>query len=139
MSSVPKCARLESGFTLMELMVSISIFVIMTVLLIVKFGNFNQNTNITNLAYDIALTLRTAQTYGMSVQGQATGAGISPMFQYSYGVAFCALASGSCPGASDTFSDQQLVMFADTDPAATRGAYDNSDINISPYNIKHGA
>ena len=65
----------SGGFTLIELIVSVAIFVFMTALVVAKYGNFNQSVLMTDLAYDIALTLRTAQTYGVSVQGQAPGSG----------------------------------------------------------------
>lgn len=80
----------KSGFTLVELLVTTSIFVIMTALMVAKFGNLNQGVLLTNLAYDVALTIRTAQTYGVSVQGtallQQIGVTPSNIFSYAYGV-----------------------------------------------------
>ncbi len=56
------------AFTLVELIVTVSIFAFITSLVISKYGNFNQNVLLTNLAYDMALTVRTAQTFGVSVK-----------------------------------------------------------------------
>ncbi|MCX6718852.1 MAG: prepilin-type N-terminal cleavage/methylation domain-containing protein, partial [Candidatus Taylorbacteria bacterium] len=126
------CSCSRSGFTLVELMVSIGIFVFMTALMIVKFGNFNQSILLTNLSYDIALTLRTAQTYGLSVQGSNLS------FRYPYGVAFCGISScaGSSLSGGGRFTSQQMVMFADAD---SQGMYNSNDIPISTYTIKNGA
>jgi len=79
----------DAGFTLVELLVSVAIFAVMTALLVAKYGNFNQSVLLTDLAYDVALTIRTAQTYGLSVKG-ATAANPSGCtdFQCSYGVYF---------------------------------------------------
>lgn len=120
------------AFTLIELLVSISIFVFMTALLLAKYGNFNQSVLMTNLAYDMVLTLRTAQTYGLSVQGQ-TGAS-TPVFGQAYGVAFCK--DTSCFGNS---SNQNMIMFADNN---TNGVYDADtppDSITANYSIKRGA
>src|SRR4051812_36480456 len=89
-------SKKSKGFTLVELMISVAIFIILTVLLVAKYGNFNQGVLFTNLAYDMALTLRTAQTYGLSVQNQEQSS--QPIFQYPYGVSFCAV--DSCKGAN---------------------------------------
>jgi len=109
----------------------------MTVLLVAKYGNFNQSVLLTNLAYDIALTLRTAQTYGLSVQGQ-TGE-----FGYAYGVDFCALTE-NCPKPSNDnilVDNQHITMFADVDGLG--GYKDNvsggDDFYVSSYSIKRGA
>lgn len=123
----------KRAFTLVELMVSISIFFIMTALLVAKYGNFNNSVLLTNLAYDIALTIRTAQTYGISVQGQQN------IFQYPYGVAFCVL--DSCAGGETSFGNKQIVLFADKNNS--KGAYDtvggNADIEKNTYSIQRGA
>jgi prepilin-type N-terminal cleavage/methylation domain-containing protein len=58
----------KKGFTILELIVSIAIFALMTALVISKYGTFNQGVILTNLAYDIALTIRNAQTYGLNVK-----------------------------------------------------------------------
>jgi prepilin-type N-terminal cleavage/methylation domain-containing protein len=115
--------KIESGFTLVELLVTISIFVVMTSILLIKYGNFSQGTLLTNLAYDVALTIRTAQTYGVSVQGQTSG-GI-PDFTYAYGVHFD----------KSTGSNQQIILFVDLDK---NGVYDTGE-TVSVYNIKRGA
>jgi prepilin-type N-terminal cleavage/methylation domain-containing protein len=58
----------KKGFTILELIVSIAIFALMTALVISKYGTFNQGVILTNLAYDIALSIRNAQSYGLKVK-----------------------------------------------------------------------
>jgi prepilin-type N-terminal cleavage/methylation domain-containing protein len=79
----------EKGFTLIELIISIAIFALMTVLLIVKYGTFNDSVLLTNLAYDVAATIRTAQTYGLSVRsGEDSCDNTDDRFKCAYGVRF---------------------------------------------------
>lgn len=58
----------KSGFTMVELLVSLAIFAIMTALILSKYGKFDQGIILTNLAYDVALTIRNAQSYGLNVR-----------------------------------------------------------------------
>jgi prepilin-type N-terminal cleavage/methylation domain-containing protein len=58
----------QKGFTLIELLVTISIFVILTGVVIFNESKFNSTVLLTNLAYDTALTIRQAQTYGINVK-----------------------------------------------------------------------
>lgn len=108
------------GFTLVELMVSIGIFVFMTALLIAKYGNFNQTTFLTNLAYDVAITLHTAQTYGLSSVGQGSN------FSYAYGVHF-----------DPVSNNKKLILFSDNN--ADNKFDQSNDSIISTYNITHSA
>jgi prepilin-type N-terminal cleavage/methylation domain-containing protein len=117
---VPLSSR---GFTLIELIVSIAIFAMMTALVVAKYGTFNQNTLVTNLAYDIALTIRTAQTYGLSVKSSDASAN---SFDAAYGVDFDLTGSNS----------NRFVFFADKD---LNGAYGGLDTVISTYTLSHGA
>lgn len=125
------------GFTLIELMVSLAIFAFMTAFLLARYGTFNQTTLLTNLAYDTAITIRSAQSYGLNVQG--TGSGISSCgaeysigntcFQYPYGVDF------------QTAKPDQFILFTDLN---SNGEYDSTgDANttaeiVSTYNMNKG-
>jgi len=112
---------LSQGFTLVELIVSISIFAMMTALVVAKYGTFNQSVLLTNLAYDMALTIRTAQTYGVSVRQEGGG------FKYPYGVSFDA-------------GGTQFVFFVDAD-LPPNGLYDGGtvDVPLNTYTLKRGA
>lgn len=69
-SSSEKTQRSDrsGGFSLVELMVAIGIFAMMTTVLITKYGTFNQEVLLNNLAYDVAITIRNAQSYGLNVK-----------------------------------------------------------------------
>lgn len=49
------------GFSLLELLVVISIFTIITTIALFNQGQLNSNVLLTNLAYDVALTVREVQ------------------------------------------------------------------------------
>lgn len=117
------------GFTLIELLVTMSIFVFMTLLVISKYGAFNQSTFLTNTAYDVALTVHTAQTFGLSVKGTdytVSGNTNTQGFDTAYGVDI-----------DTTANKSHFVFFADKNK---NGLYDTaSDDNLNDYNITHGA
>ncbi|MCL5782024.1 MAG: prepilin-type N-terminal cleavage/methylation domain-containing protein [Patescibacteria group bacterium] len=58
----------RKGFTLIELLVTIAIFVFMTALILARYNSFNSGTLLTNAAYDVALAVKEAQTYGIGVK-----------------------------------------------------------------------
>ncbi|GEM_PF-1174169 len=80
----------KNGFTLVELMVAISIYIIMSVLLLASQDKFNSGISFSNLGYDIALTMRQAQTYGYAVRATSGGT-----FANAYGLHFAANNSNS--------------------------------------------
>lgn len=134
-----KISNLDSSrhaFTLVELLVSVGIFTMMTALVVVKYGNFNQSVLLTNLAYDVALTIRTAQTYGLSVKVSDPNAQTLD-FQSGYGVHF-----DTRSGVADVDTvlgvkkNQAIVFFVDSN---SNGIFDNESERISTYAIKRGA
>lgn len=62
----------NNGFSLLELLVVISIFTIITTIALFDQGRLNSNVLLTNLAYDVALTVREAQAYGVGVKFSGT-------------------------------------------------------------------
>ena len=84
-----------SGFSLIELLVTISIIIIISGLVFFNHSRFNSGVLIENLAYEMSLTIRQAQSFGWRVK--ETGGG----FDEGYGVFF------------DLNSDEFLI-FADT-------------------------
>ena len=122
----------HTGFTLVELMVSVGIFALMTALLVAKYGTFNQGILLTNLAYDVALTLRTAQSYGLNVKSVPSAAqNYSIDFDSPYGVHF----DKSTPTAIIFFSDKNINQ----DGTFGNNTYDGTSEDISTYNIKRGS
>lgn len=74
---------ISKGFTLVELMIVIAIFAIITTIAMADQGKLNSSVLLSNLAYDVALSVRQAQTYGIGVKydingssDQSTGFGI---------------------------------------------------------------
>ena len=115
---------------MIELLVSIGIFVFMTALVVVKYGNFNQSVLLTDLAYDVALTIRTAQTYGVSVKSTTND------FSASYGTTFTTQTLGNGVGAA---ANNAILLFRDTNQPAPNGIFELTDQIVSAYAIKRGA
>lgn len=115
----------QTGFTLVELLVTITIFVILTGVVLFNQSKFNSTILLTNLSYDIALTIRQAQTYGINIK--EFDAGGTDNF-YPYGVHF-----------DKADAPKSFILFADTSYSTiTRtgdGLYNNDNAaNLSSCN-----
>ena len=97
----------QRGFTLVETMVALGIFVIVTAIVFVGNSRFNNTIFLTNLAYDLALTVSRAQSYGINVRPFD---GATKPFEVGYGVHFKRGPATIDPKESDNFS---FVLFAD--------------------------
>jgi prepilin-type N-terminal cleavage/methylation domain-containing protein len=100
--------KVNSGFTLVELLVTITIFTVLTGVVLFSQSKFNSSILLTNLAYDIALTTRQAQNYGINIKEYDAGEFLP------YGVHF------------DLSSTKSFILFAD------HGYYNNKE-KVSPY------
>lgn len=87
------------GFTLIELMVALAIITVITGVALSSQSSFNRTLVLANTAYDVALSLRSAQTYGIG--SRAAGS----LANAGYGLDFTR-------GAPQSFT-----LFADTAPA----------------------
>ncbi|MCH7529736.1 type II secretion system protein [Patescibacteria group bacterium] len=92
------------GFTLIEMLVSISIFAIITGVVLTRNAQFSGNILIGNLAYDVALSIRQAQVFGLSVREFEVGGG---RFDIGYGVNFDGSISDSYIFFADLDDDQK--------------------------------
>lgn len=79
-----RLSKESRGFTLAELIVSVSIIVTFSLIFLVKYRTFTSSISLNNLAYEVGLAIRQAQVYGISVREQGE-VGIGE-FQYAYGV-----------------------------------------------------
>ncbi len=134
-----KLFKLIKGFTLIELVITIAIFAAMTTYLLAKYGKFNQSLLLTNLAYDVALTIRTAQSFGLNVKSISTSAA-APSFDFPYGAHFDITGS----------NNKSFVFFSDQDSMPDgkfgNGVYDPpvddeplTGEKINSYSIKRGS
>lgn len=93
----------NKGLTLIELMVVISIFLVITTTVIFNYGTFNSNVSLQNLTDDIALSIRKAQ--GFAIGARAIG----DKFTYSYGMHFSV---DKNPIGSLSGSNKSFLMFS---------------------------
>jgi prepilin-type N-terminal cleavage/methylation domain-containing protein len=92
----------SKGFTLIELLVVCSIVIILSTLILIDNNKFGGDVTLENLAYDIALTVRQTQVYGIAVTGFSQSG--TNTFSNGYGMRF----STASPSAST-----QYLLFAD--------------------------
>lgn len=90
----------QKGFTLVELLVSVGIFTIITSVAAYNHSLFNGSVILTNLAYEIALSIRQAQFYGITVRQSADD---STRFDSGYGIHFDTV---SAPASYILFEDK---------------------------------
>ncbi len=83
-------ARARRGFTLIEMLVVVAIIVLITSVVLVNNNRFGGVVLLENLAYDVALSVRQAQQYGISVTGLS-----NPNFTAGYGMDFNMASPGS--------------------------------------------
>ncbi len=77
--SIKKTAK---AFSLIELLVVVAIFATISSVVLANHSRFNNSVLLGSLAYDIALSMRQAQVYGLSVKQ------FSNQFQVGYGIRF---------------------------------------------------
>ena len=122
----------QRGFTLVETMVALGIFVIVTAIVFVGNSRFNNTIFLTNLAYDLALTVSRAQSYGINVRPFDSA---TKPFEVGYGVHFKRGPATTDPKESDNFS---FVLFADTANPNKNKHYDNPSEFLERYLIRRG-
>lgn len=105
----------ERGFSLIELLVAISILATISIIVLANHTRFNGSVLLGSLAYDIALSVREAQVFGVSVRQY------NASFKLGYGVLFEGAASYS--------------LFADTN---SNKVYDDEDVVIRTYGLQRG-
>jgi prepilin-type N-terminal cleavage/methylation domain-containing protein len=126
MNYLIKRSRRQRGFTLMELLVVVAIIIVISALMLASTNKFGGESQLQNLAYDIALSVREAQVYGISVQRVGTS---GTNFNAGYGMHF------------DMANYTTYNLFADV---AQDGLYQVTymttpeDVQPSPYSIGQG-
>lgn len=112
--------RFNRGFTLVELMVVLTIIVIITVVVLTSQSSFNKTLILANTAYDIALALRSAESYGLG--SRAVGTTVNA----GYGLHF----QSGTPGS--------FTLFADTYPSPSTSSVCHPISDISAPNAQSG-
>lgn len=77
--------KFQKGFSLVELIVVVSIFIIISTVTLFKQSKFSSDILITNTAYEVALAIREAQVFG---SGSKQGGDAASNRSKSYGVFF---------------------------------------------------
>ena len=98
-----------SGFTLIEMLVVTAVMMIISGLLLASNSRFGGTVQLESLAYDIALSIRQAQVYGISVRQFAPG-----VFTAGYGMHF------------EMSSPTTYVLFGDA--VSANGLYDTGEV-----------
>lgn len=102
------------GFTLIELIVVLGIFLMISAVTLANYPAFNSRVSISTLANGIAVSIREAQVYGVSVKNATTTAlGLYP----SYGIYFN-IAAGNGQASST-----QYVLFFDRQESGMFNTY----------------
>ena len=105
---------------MIELVVVTGIMVLMSSILLGNYNRFGGAITLRNVVYDVALTMREAQTYGISVRKFGEGAG---SFGAGYGVHL------------EKTSPSNYVMFADA--VNSNGLYDAGE-SVNLYSMTGG-
>jgi prepilin-type N-terminal cleavage/methylation domain-containing protein len=92
----------NAGFTMIELLVVFGIFAVIMGVALFNQAGLNSNILLTNLAYETALAVREAQTYGIGVRATAS---TTPNFNMGYGAYFDTSNTGQ----------NQIAVFGDSD------------------------
>jgi len=119
---IPLLTHCRRAFSLIELLVVISIFSLISLVILANHSNFNSSVLLDSLAYDSALSVRQAQVFGISVRQSAALPG---QFQIGYGVHF------------QKTTPTQYILFADLNK---NKKYDGTptDSIVETYTIGQG-
>lgn len=126
----------DKGFTLVEMLVVMAIIVTITGIVLTSQTTFNKTLTLANTAYDIALTLRSTQTYGVSSRGVTSliGVGYGLHFDRRFPTSFTFFSDDStAPLSSNCHGVPSAGVNA---PDAKRGncVYDAGE-KINDYNL----
>lgn len=107
----------NSGFSLIELMVTITIVTLITGMVMAKYSSFNNVVLLKSQAYELALDIREAQIFGVSARGEGSE------FREAYGIFI------------DTHNaPSQYILFQD-DSLGNELAYDQGEQIGQSYTI----
>ena len=118
-----KRQNLKRGFTIVELLIVLGVFAMLTSVVLARYRTFDTNAKFANASEDIILALRQAQVYGVGAKGNTTSCGEGTTFECAYGVHF----SMSAPHELRIFVDlDNNNKYTDTTEDVTVTTWDNT-------------
>jgi len=81
---------MQHGFLLIEMLVAVAVVLIVATIAITERDDFSHAVALDNVAYEVALAIRQAQSYGISSRGSDIG---DDVYDFSYGVYIDVVAS----------------------------------------------
>ncbi len=110
----------NKGFTVVELLVVISIFTVITTALVIQQSNWNDKLQLNSKLYDLALLVRQAQIYSLGVRQDTLASGDN--FNLGYGIHF------------EASNNSSYIFFSDKNQ---NQKYDIGE-DIQTYNLTNG-
>src|SRR3989344_4732921 len=95
--------KMKRGFTLVELIVVVAITTLISSIVVVGSSKFDGTILLTNLAYDVALSVREAQFAGLNVKVFQSGG--TSTFNAGYGITFYKL------NADTSVNNKDYILF----------------------------
>ena len=112
--------KTDRGFTLVEMIVVISIFTIMTGVVLANLPQFRERTALQLVAQKMAITIREAQVYGVGVK--------------SFGTEFPSHGIYFYPTTGASSNLKSYILFAD-DPSSNNNKYDPPNEKVTQYDL----
>lgn len=129
--------KLKAAFTLVELLVAIALFGLIAAFTLLAYSRVSSQISITTLAYELALSFRQAQSYGVSVR-EFSGVG-GDTFEVGYGLHFDSESSGTYAFFADEGGERGDAIFNGTYGAAyNEGGCLSATECITVYRLEKG-
>jgi prepilin-type N-terminal cleavage/methylation domain-containing protein len=118
--------KLQQGFTLVEMLIVVGIFAVVATILLFNYSDFSTSVGVRNLAQEIGLSVRKAQSYATSVRTISGTSGVTSNTFPAFGISFSVDST-----ASQKFGPTRnnFDLFADVSPSGNRitnNSYDNN-------------
>jgi len=113
--------KARGGFTLVELLVSIAIVVLISTIVLGNYRGFESSLTVQSLAYEVALALRQAQVFSLSVQG------FGGNFNVAYGIHF------------EHSDPTTFFLYVDQNNNATYDPLPGPDVIIETFTLREGS